>query len=55
MFAGGRIPRLRGEGLVGDEYDWRSLRLRAIGWTAAAVMGLSFWIVIGVAAWKMLR
>ncbi len=46
---------VHGGGLVGDESDWRSLRLRAIGWTAAAILGLSFWVVVGLAAWALLR
>ena len=40
---------------MGEGRDRRSLRLRAIGWTAAAVMGLTFWVVIGVWTWAALN
>ena len=40
---------------MGDDTDWRSLRLRAIGWTAAAMMGLSFWAVVALGAWALIH
>jgi hypothetical protein len=39
---------------VGEGYDQRSLRLRAIGWSVAAATGLTFWIVVGVCTWMAL-
>lgn len=39
---------------MGDETG-RSLRLRAIGWTAAATLGLSFWVAVGFGAWALIN
>ncbi len=41
-----------GEELV-EGSDWRSLRLRAIGWTAAAAVGLTLWGLLGLAVWTL--